>query len=126
MISSQRCIRKRRSARSSSSDAPSAAVRTMNPPEASPRSWIRIRFRRWRSSSEAILRLTPTWETVGMKTRKRPGSAMWLVMRAPFLAMGSLAIWTRISWPGFNRSLMMGRSEVCASAAMGHGRRGLA
>ena len=38
LISSQRWIRKRRSARSSSSDAPSAAVRTMNPPEASPRS----------------------------------------------------------------------------------------
>ena len=53
------------------------------------------------------------WVTVGMKTRKRPGRAMCEVMRAPFLAMGSLAIWTRISWPGFSRSLMMGRSEVC-------------
>ena len=85
----------------------------MNPPEASPRSWTRIRFRRWRSSSEAILRLTPMWVTVGMKTRKRPGRAMCEVMRAPFLAMGSLAICTRISWPGLSRSLMMGRSEVC-------------
>ena len=45
----------------------------MNPPEASPLSLIRIRFSRWRSSSEAILRLTPTCVTVGMKTRKRPG-----------------------------------------------------
>ncbi len=91
-MSFHRFIRKRRSARSSSSDAPSAAVRTMNPPEASPRSCTRIRFSRWRSSSEAILRLTPMCVTVGMNTRKRPGSAMCEVMRAPFLAMGSLAI----------------------------------
>jgi len=35
-----------------------------------------IRFKRCRSSSEAILRDTPVWFTVGMKTRKRPGSAM--------------------------------------------------
>ena len=39
---------------------------------------------------------------------------MWLVMRAPFLAIGSLAICTRISWPGFSRSEMIGRSLVCA------------
>ena len=91
-MSFHRLIRKRRSARSSSSLASSAAVRTMKPPEASPFSLIRIRFSRSRSSSEQILRETPTWFTVGMKTRKRPGSAMWLVMRAPFFAIGSLAI----------------------------------
>ena len=39
---------------------------------------------------------------------------MWLVMRAPFLAIGSLAIWTRISCPCFSSSLMIGRSLVCA------------
>src|SRR6266851_2413170 len=43
-----------------------------------------------------------------MYTRKRPGSAMWLVMRAPFLPIGSFAIWTRISWPSFSRSVMSG------------------
>ncbi len=76
-----------------------------------------------RSSSEEILRLTPTWLTVGMNTRNRPGRAMWLVIRAPFLAMGSLAICTRISWPGFSRSEMMGRSEVCAERRDGPPRR---
>jgi len=35
-------------------------------------------FSRWRSSSEEIFRDTPVWFTVGMYTRKRPGSAMWL------------------------------------------------
>src|ERR1700691_3550296 len=39
---------------------------------------------------------------------------MWLVMRAPFLAIGSLAICTRISWPDFSKSEMIGRSDVCA------------
>ena len=73
----------------------------------------RISFRRRRSPSDSILRETPVWLTVGMKTRKRPGSAMCEVMRAPFLAMGSLAIWTRISWPGFSRSLMAGRLVDC-------------
>ncbi len=33
---------------------------------------------------------------------------MWLVMRAPFLPIGSLAICTRISWPSFSRSLIRG------------------
>ena len=53
------------------------------------------------------------------ETRNRPGRAMWLVMRAPFLAIGSLAIWTRISCPGFSRSLMTGRSVVCAERREG-------
>src|ERR1700694_530970 len=43
-----------------------------------------------------------------MYTRKRPGSAMWLVMRAPFLPIGSLAIWTRISCPSLSRSVISG------------------
>ncbi len=112
-MSAQRLSRKRRSLRSSSSLAPSAAVRTMKPPLASPFSLRRISFRRRRSASDSILRETPVWLTVGMKTRKRPGRAMCEVMRAPFLAMGSLAIWTRISWPGLSRSLMAGRLVVC-------------
>ena len=112
-MSAQRLSRKRRSLRSSSSLAPAAAVRTMKPPEASPFSLSRISFRRRRSPSDSILRETPVWLTVGMKTRKRPGSAMCEVMRAPFLAMGSLAIWTRISWPGLSRSLMAGRLVDC-------------
>ena len=45
-----------------------------------------------RSSSLGILRETPMWSTVGMYTRKRPGSAMCDVMRAPFCPSGSLAI----------------------------------
>ena len=60
LMSAHRFSRKRRSLRNSSSLAPSAAVRTMNPPEASPRSLVRMRFNRARSSSEEILRLTPT------------------------------------------------------------------
>ena len=42
------------SARSSSSDAPCAAVRTMKPPCPFSRSLMMMRFRRWRSSSAAI------------------------------------------------------------------------
>ena len=58
------------------------------------------------------MRLTPTCVTVGMKTRKRPGRAIWLVIRAPFLAIGSFAICTNISWPDFSKSEMIGKSEV--------------
>ena len=47
------------SARSSSSEAPAAAVRTMKPPPPFSRSLWMIRFSRCRSSSEAILRDTP-------------------------------------------------------------------
>ena len=80
----------------------------MNPPKPFSRSLVTMRFKRSRSSSEAIFRETPTWFTVGMYTRKRPGSAMWLVMRAPFLPMGSFAIWIRTSCPSFSKSVMSG------------------
>ena len=106
------------SARRSSSLMLAAAVRTMKPPRPFSRSLVTMRFSRWRSSSELILRDTPTWFTVGMYTRKRPGSAMWLVMRAPFLPIGSLAIWTRTSWPSFNRSVISG----CGRFECGRGR----
>src|SRR5438477_468192 len=36
---------------------------------------------------------------------------MWLVIRAPFLPMGSLAICTRISWPSLGKSLLSGIGE---------------
>ena len=75
-----------------------------------------IRFSRCRSSSDAILRDTPVWFTVGMKTRKRPGSAMWLVMRAPFFPIGSLAIWISTSCPSFSSSLICGTTCVLAAA----------
>ena len=41
---------------------------------------------------------------------------MWLVMRAPFLPIGSLAIWTRISWPSLSRSLIRGTGADSAAA----------
>ena len=45
---------------------------------------------------------------------------MWLVMRAPFLPMGSLAICTRISWPSLSKSLIFGTSCVCARGKRRH------
>src|SRR5438105_1832289 len=41
---------------------------------------------------------------------------MWLVIRAPFLPIGSLAIWTRISWPSLSKSLILGTS--CGSCRL--------
>ncbi len=74
LMSAQRLSRKRRSLRSSSSLAPEARGAD---DEASgglrPFSLRRISFRRRRSLSDSILRETPVWLTVGMKTRKRPG-----------------------------------------------------
>jgi hypothetical protein len=48
----------------------------------------------------------PMWLTVGMNTTLRPGSEMYVVMRAPLLEIGSLTTWTRISWPGRTSSVM--------------------
>ena len=116
-MSAHRFSRKRRSLRNSSSLALAAAVRTIKPPAASPFSLSRISFSRRRSPSDSILRETPAWLTVGIKTRKRPGRAMCDVMRAPFFAIGSLAICTRISCPGFSSSLIAGRLVACMDAA---------
>jgi hypothetical protein len=52
-----------------------------------------------RSASSSILRETPTWSTVGIYTRCRPGSEIWEVIRAPLVPIGSLEIWTRSSCP---------------------------
>ena len=59
----------------SSFGRPAAAVRMMSPP-AKPvcsRNSRTIPRRRERSSRDSIFRDTPTWSTVGMNTRKRPG-----------------------------------------------------
>ena len=88
----------------------------MKPPPPFSRSLWMMRFSRCRSSSDAILRDTPVWFTVGMKTRKRPGSAMWLVMRAPFFAIGSLAIWISTSCPSLSSSLICGTTVIFAAA----------
>ena len=45
---------------------------------------------------------------------------MWLVMRAPFLPIGSLAIWTRISCPSFSNSLIRGSARDCVAVASVH------
>ena len=60
--------------------------------------------RRERSSRDSILRETPMWSTVGMKTRKRPAMVTWQVMRAPLVPSGSFATWTMTSCPSRSRS----------------------
>src|SRR5438045_1239540 len=44
-----------------------------------------------------------------MKTRCRPGSEMWQVMRAPLVPMGSFTTWTRTSSPSLSRSWICAR-----------------
>ena len=72
--------------------------------------------RRLRSSRESILRETPTWSTVGMNTRNRPGIVACEVRRAPFVPSGSLATWTMISWPSFRSSSIFGSGPLLALA----------
>ena len=81
----------------SSSDAPSAAVRTMTPPSFTS-SRLRMSFSRLRSSSSSR-RETPRPSPCGTKTTNRPGSEICVVSRAPFVFIGSLTAWTRIVWP---------------------------
>ncbi len=71
----------------SSSDAPSAAVRTMIPPSFT-WSFLRMSFSRARSSSSSR-RETPRPSPCGTKTTKRPGSEICVVRRAPFVFIGS-------------------------------------
>jgi hypothetical protein len=70
-----------------------AAVRMITPPEkpVCSRNSRTMARRRPRSSRDSILRETPTWSTVGMKTRKRPGMVACDVRRAPFVPSGSFA-----------------------------------
>ena len=78
----------------SSSDAPSAAVRTITPPSFTSRR-LRMSLRRLRSSSSSR-RETPRPSPCGTRTTKRPGSEIWVVRRAPFVFIGSLTAWTRM------------------------------
>src|SRR5207244_13361803 len=52
-----------------------------------------ISRRRRRSLSELMRREIPTWSTVGMNTRWRPGSDTYRVVRAPFVLIGSFVTW---------------------------------
>ena len=101
----------------SSLERPPAAVRMMTPPvkPCCSRNSRTMPRRRPRSSRESILRETPTWSTVGMKTRNRPGMVTCDVRRAPLVPSGSLTTWTRMSCPSLSRSsiLASGRSRSC-------------
>ena len=87
----------------------------MTPP-VNPRSSRNFRTmprRRERSARESILRDTPMWSTVGMKTRKRPGMVACEVMRAPFVPRGSFTTWTRISCPAVSSSSIFPSLASC-------------
>ena len=90
----------------SSFGRPPAAVRMITPPVKpwDSRNSRTMPRRRDRSSRDSIFRDTPTWSTVGMNTRNRPGIVTWDVSRAPLVPSGSLTTWTRISWPSLSRS----------------------
>ena len=93
----------------SSLGRPDAAVRMMTPPvnPCASRNSRTMPRSRLRSSRESILRETPTWSTVGMNTRKRPGMVTWDVRRAPLVPRGSLTTWTMISCPSRSRSSIL-------------------
>ena len=76
----------------SSFDRPPAAVLMITPPvkPCSSRNSRTMPRSRARSSRDSILRDTPTWSTVGMNTRKRPGIVTCDVSRAPLVPSGSL------------------------------------
>ena len=82
---------------SSSSVAPSAAVRTMTPAP-SGMTFLRICLSRVRSVSGS-LRLIPVMDAPGTYTRYRPGRLTWLVSLAPLCPIGSLVTCTRTDWP---------------------------
>ena len=94
----------------SSFGRPAAAVRMITPPvkPCASRNSRTMPRRRLRSSRDSIFLETPTWSTVGMKTRNRPAMVTWDVRRAPLVPSGSLTTWTRISWPSLRRSSIFG------------------
>ena len=92
------------SASSASSDAPSAAVRTITP-ASSGITRLRMDFNRLRSLSGS-LRLIPVIDPCGTYTRNRPGREIWLVSRAPFCPTGSLVICTKTGSPDFRANSM--------------------
>ena len=110
-----------RSPTMSSLGRPAAAVRMMTPPvkPCFSRNSRTMPRRRARSSRDSILRDTPTWSTVGMKTRNRPAIVTCDVRRAPLVPSGSLATWTRISCPSRSSSSIFG----CAGASARPARR---
>ena len=115
-----------RSETMSSFGRPSAAVRMITPPP----NWCWLRNSltmprsRLRSSRVEILRDTPTWSTVGMNTRKRPGMVTCEVSRAPLVPSGSLATWTMMSCPSLTSSSIFGSGSFsrCAAIAAAAGR----
>ena len=94
----------------SASRTPSPAVRMMKPSCGGRRRSTISRSRR-RSLSDPIRRDTPTRRDQGVSTRCRPGIEMFDVMRAPFVPIGSFAIWTMISWPSWRTVSMRGGAE---------------
>ena len=62
-------------------------------------------FSRVRSVSGS-LRLMPVIEPSGTYTRKRPGSEIWLVSRAPLCPIGSLVTWTSTESPDLSADSM--------------------
>ena len=98
-----------------------AAVRMITPPvkPRASRNSRTISRSRLRSSRDSIFRDTPTRSTVGMNTRKRPAMVTCEVRRAPLVPSGSFTTCTRISWPSWSRSSILGwgLSLGCASAS---------
>ena len=94
----------------SSFGRPAAAVRMMTPPvkPCASRNSRTMPRRRLRSSRDSILRDTPTWSTVGMNTRNRPGIVTCDVRRAPLVPSGSFTTWTMISCPSLSSSSIFG------------------
>ena len=78
-----------------------------------------ISRRRRRSRSESMRRDTPTRCAQGVSTRWRPAIETWEVMRAPLVPIGSLATWTRISWPSSTRVPMSGRRRAAGRCGRG-------
>ena len=97
-------LRRSTSARSSSSEAPSAAVRTMTPASAGMTS--RSSFLRRARSVSGSLREIPVTPPAGTYTRKRPASEICDVTRAPLWPMGSLVTCTITVSPGLSASSM--------------------
>ena len=89
-----------------SSEAPSAAVRTITPCSAG-FTFFRIVLSFFRSSSGSR-RLMPERFWLGANTRNRPGREIWAVRRAPLPPIGSFVTCTMTAWPDFSTCSMRG------------------
>ena len=94
------------SRRSSSAEAPSAAVRTISPWPGGRTSSMILRSRR-RSLSPRRLEI-PKALLLGTSTAKRPGSETSWVSRAPLAPIGFFVTWQRMVWPGRSTSSIRG------------------